>query len=126
VNLLANAVKFTDEGGAITLRARPGSDGAVIFEVEDTGIGIPEHELPRIFEPFRQVDGGDERAFGGVGLGLSLVRRLVDLLGGVLEVESRLGEGSLFRVTLPSLPWSEEVESEGRERPEGSGARHVA
>ena len=126
VNLLANAVKFTDEGGAITLRARPGSDGAVIFEVEDTGIGIPEHELPRIFEPFRQVDGGDERAFGGVGLGLSLVRRLVDLLGGVLEVESRVGEGSIFRVTLPSLPWSEVVESEGTERPEGSGARHVA
>ncbi|MCB9611566.1 MAG: HAMP domain-containing histidine kinase [Sandaracinus sp.] len=118
VNLLANAVKFTDEGGKVTLRAHPGTDGAV-FEVIDTGIGIPELELPRIFEPFRQVEGGDERTFGGVGLGLSLVRRLVELLDGVLEVESLVGEGSTFRVILPALPWAEAPD-------DVSGARRVA
>lgn len=115
VNLLANAVKFTDDGGSISLRAR-NVDGALWLEVEDTGIGIPAEELPRIFEPFRQVDGGDERAFGGVGLGLSLVRRLVDALGGVLEVESELGHGSTFRVTLPSLALSEVAEDSGARR----------
>jgi signal transduction histidine kinase len=103
VNLLANAVKFTPDGGQVTLRARvlPGEPARVELAVEDTGIGIPQDELPRIFEPFRQVDGTTERRYGGAGLGLALVQRLTHLLGGSIAVRSAPGEGSAFTVTLP-------------------------
>jgi signal transduction histidine kinase len=100
VNLLANAVKFTPEGGQIALRAFTAGDH-VAFEVSDSGIGIPEGELPRIFEVFRQVDGSDEREFGGVGLGLALVKQLVTALGGTVEVASEQGSGTRFTVKLP-------------------------
>ncbi|NCQ60024.1 MAG: hypothetical protein GW913_05040 [Myxococcales bacterium] len=100
LNLLVNAVKFTEEGGRITLRAMR-RDDEVVFEVEDTGIGIPEDELASIFEAFYQVDGSDERSQGGVGLGLTIVDRMLDLLDGEFEIESRVGEGSTFRVVLP-------------------------
>jgi signal transduction histidine kinase len=100
VNLLANAVKFTPEGGRIALRAFA-AGGDVAFEIADTGVGIPEDELPRIFEVFRQVDGSDEREFGGAGLGLALVRHLVTALGGTVEVASEPGAGTRFTVRLP-------------------------
>jgi PAS domain S-box-containing protein len=102
-NLLANAVKFTPDGGHVVLRARAleGAPARVALAVEDTGIGIPEDELPRIFEPFRQVDGTTERRYGGAGLGLALVQRLTHLLGGSIAVRSAPGEGSAFTVTLP-------------------------
>jgi signal transduction histidine kinase len=103
VNLAVNAVKFTPEGGSVWLRAR-GHGGGVAFEVQDTGTGIAKAELSRIFEPFRQVDGSDERQFGGVGLGLALVQRLVDVLGGSVQVQSEVGEGSVFTVALPLQP----------------------
>jgi signal transduction histidine kinase len=103
VNLLGNAIKFTPEGGHISLRAMS-VRGGVAFEVRDTGVGIPEEELPRIFEAFRQVDGSDERQFGGVGLGLALVDRWVKLLGGSVEVQSGVGAGTVFTVWLPVAP----------------------
>lgn len=100
VNLVANAAKFTPERGDVWVRAELRGE-QVILEVEDTGIGIPEDKLQVIFEAFRQVDGGDERTYGGVGLGLALVHRLCDLLGGKVEVTSTVGKGSRFTVTLP-------------------------
>jgi signal transduction histidine kinase len=103
VNLLANAVKFTPEGGVVTIRARshPGDEPAVLFVVEDTGIGIAPEDREAIFEPFRQAQAGDDKGFGGVGLGLALVARLTDLLGARVELESQIGKGSTFRVIVP-------------------------
>ncbi len=103
LNILANAVKFTPEGGSIRLSARPDGDH-VILAVRDTGVGIPPDELPHIFDEFRQVDGSASREYGGVGLGLALVRRLIDVLGGDVHVESEPGVGSTFTVTLPLTP----------------------
>jgi signal transduction histidine kinase len=101
LNLLANAVKFTPEGGRIGLSCRRLDAGHVAIGVRDTGIGIPDDEIEQVFEEFRQVDGSDERAHGGIGLGLALVKRLAALLGADLTVVSRYGEGSTFTVTLP-------------------------
>ena len=98
-NLISNAVKFTEEG-QVTVRLRVSAETAVI-EVEDTGIGIADEQVERIFEEFAQESEGITRDYEGVGLGLSITRRLVDLLGGQIEVESEKGVGSLFRVTLP-------------------------
>jgi signal transduction histidine kinase len=100
VNLVANAAKFTPEGGRVIVRARLSGQDAVL-EVEDTGIGIAPEDQAAIFEAFRQLDASDERGYGGVGLGLALVRRLVELLGGRVEVESVVHKGSTFRVVLP-------------------------
>lgn len=104
VNLVANAVKFTPAGGRVTVRAARRGD-RIILAVEDTGIGIAAADRRRIFEPFRQVDGGDERGYGGVGLGLALVARLTDLLGGRIELDSEVGRGSTFRVVIP-VAWA--------------------
>ncbi|HEY1546803.1 MAG TPA: HAMP domain-containing sensor histidine kinase [Kofleriaceae bacterium] len=109
VNLVSNAVKFTPEGGHVFVRARAGRAGArgkehedtVVLEVRDTGVGISPADRERIFEPFRQIDGGDERVFGGVGLGLALVARLTDLLACDVELDSEVGKGSTFRVIVP-------------------------
>jgi signal transduction histidine kinase len=102
LNLVSNAIKFTPDGGSITVRVRhtPDRDGVTI-EVADTGIGIPSDHLGRIFDEFYQVDGSLTREHGGVGLGLALVRRLLAMLGGSVEVTSELGRGSTFRVRLP-------------------------
>jgi signal transduction histidine kinase len=103
VNLVSNAVKFTPEGGRVTVRATP-RDGAVALEIIDTGIGIAPDERIAIFEPFRQAEHGDDKGYGGVGLGLALVARLTDLLGAEVELESTVGKGSTFRVIVP-LTW---------------------
>lgn len=103
LNLLANAIKFTPDGGTVTLRARA-VDDAIELEVADTGIGIPAAQLERIFDEFHQVDGSSSREYGGVGLGLTLVRRLLDLLGGTITVTSTTGIGSTFQVRLPRNP----------------------
>jgi signal transduction histidine kinase len=117
-NLAENAVKFTPQGGSIHLRADPaeleaGDDGglgavlmstprrAIAFTVRDTGIGMPEEELPKIFDAFYQVDGSSTREHGGAGLGLSIVRRLVDAHGGEVRVSSQVGAGTSFTVVLP-------------------------
>ncbi|MBA3542589.1 MAG: HAMP domain-containing histidine kinase [Deltaproteobacteria bacterium] len=103
VNLLANAVKFTPESGRVTIQARRRGDDAVAFDIIDTGIGIAPKDQAAIFEPFRQVErgSGDEKEYGGVGLGLALVARLTDLLGAKVEVESQVNKGSTFRVIVP-------------------------
>ncbi|MBX3251533.1 MAG: HAMP domain-containing histidine kinase [Myxococcales bacterium] len=124
VNLLANAVKFTPEGGVITLEVQTHED-AIAFAVRDTGIGIAPEHLERIFEPFSQVDGSDEREYGGVGLGLPLVRRLVDALEGSITLDSAIGEGTTFHVTLPCLGQWPDVDTLV-ERAETSGARRIA
>ena len=100
VNLLGNAVKFTD-AGAVTLRLAQGGARPVRIDIEDTGIGIPADELPRLFRPFAQVDTGLTRRHGGTGLGLYISRRLATLLGGHIEVASEPGVGSTFSVVLP-------------------------
>ncbi len=99
-NLLGNAVKFTEKGH-VWLRIYGIDDDHWAIEVEDTGIGIPENMLDEIFEPFRQVDGSPTRRYKGSGLGLSIVKRLVELMHGEIKVESTPGKGSKFTVILP-------------------------
>ena len=100
VNLLDNAVKYNRPGGRVTLTLGGDRDGATL-EVRDTGIGIPQESLPRIFERFYRVDKGRSRDEGGTGLGLAIVKHVVQLHGGRVDVESQLGSGSRFRVWLP-------------------------
>lgn len=99
-NLLSNALKFT-ERGSVTVSARRRADD-VTFVVTDTGIGIEPDALATIFEPFRQADGSTARRYGGIGLGLHIVRRATERLGGTVRAQSTLGEGSRFEVVLPS------------------------
>ncbi len=98
INLIGNAIKFTEQG-KVTLRARL-QDSLAVFEVSDSGMGIPEDQIEIIFEPFRQVDSSSTRKIGGTGLGLTITRRLIELHGGELSVSSKLGQGSTFRFTL--------------------------
>jgi Signal transduction histidine kinase len=102
LNILGNAIKFTGEGGSIELRAaRKGNQ--VLVTVRDTGIGIPEDKLDRIFEPFYQVERGTTRRYEGVGLGLAISRDLARTMGGEVVVDSVLGEGTTVTVTLPAI-----------------------
>lgn len=99
-NLISNAIKFSGRNSKIIVKAeRRGNK--VILEVQDFGRGIPEDKLSKIFEPFYQVDSGMDRKFGGAGLGLTIVKGIVEAHGGKIEVESKVGEGSTFRIILP-------------------------
>jgi signal transduction histidine kinase len=109
-NIVSNAIKFTEEG-YVELRAF-GEDGWIFVEVEDTGIGISEEELDGIFEKFRQADGSSTRRAEGTGLGLAITRHLVEMHGGQIEVQSQVGEGSTFTVSLPLERPEEEEQSE--------------
>ncbi len=100
-NLINNAIKFTDQGHVAISARHVSGKKAVEFKVADTGIGIPEESLPVIFERFRQVDSSDTRAHGGVGLGLHVVKKFTEMLGGTVEVESEVDKGSTFTVTIP-------------------------
>ena len=100
VNLINNSVKFTEKG-SIHMSLRRNDEKTWSMEVRDTGIGIPEAEIPTIFEAFRQVDSTATRKYGGFGLGLSIVKQLTELMEGHIVVTSTLGEGSSFTVTLP-------------------------
>jgi signal transduction histidine kinase len=100
-HLVANAIKFTAEGTIIVRVDEVTVKEVIELRVEDTGPGIAEEYLPAIFEPFRQVDGAPTRRYGGAGLGLAIVHRYVGLLGGKIEVHSRLGVGTTFVVSLP-------------------------
>jgi two-component system, OmpR family, phosphate regulon sensor histidine kinase PhoR len=99
-NLVDNALKYTPEEGTIRLRWWS-DDTHVTLEVNDTGIGIPEADLPRIFERFYRVDRARSREVGGTGLGLSIVKHVVERMDGSIKVESRLGKGSTFTILLP-------------------------
>jgi two-component system phosphate regulon sensor histidine kinase PhoR len=99
-NLLDNGIKYNRNGGRLVKRLFADDDAAVL-EVEDSGICIPADSLTRVFERFYRVDKGRSRSEGGTGLGLAIVKHVAQLHGGRVEVESHLGEGSVFRVFLP-------------------------
>jgi PAS domain S-box-containing protein len=102
-NLLTNAIKFTNRGGTVTVRVTSTGD-AVTLSLRDTGIGIDPAFMPHVFERFRQQDSSTTRAHGGIGLGLAIVRRLVELHGGHITAESEgIGRGSTFTVELPAI-----------------------
>ena len=105
-NLLANAIKFTDPGGQVTVRLEVNPDEQVaVVTVQDTGVGIEPEVLPHVFELFAQADDGSGRSRDGLGLGLALVKGLVELHGGEVGVESEgTGHGTLVRFSLPLMP----------------------
>jgi signal transduction histidine kinase len=102
LNLLWNAIKFTPEGGRISVMAERGADGALHIEVSDTGIGMSPEEIPIALKPFRQVDSSLTRKYGGTGLGLPLVKSRVELHGGSLGIASAPGAGTTVTLTFPS------------------------
>ena len=104
LNLVRNAVSYTPEGGIVSVSVALAGPGRLGFCVADTGIGIPPEALPHVFERFYRADASRARASGGFGLGLSIVRDLVQAMGGTVEVESVKGEGSRFLVLLPAAP----------------------
>jgi len=100
-NLINNAIKFTDKGGiTVSVRCLPDAK-AVQFKVMDTGMGISKDSLRVVFEMFKQGDGVERRLHGGVGLGLYIVKKFTELMGGKVEVESEHGKGSTFTITIP-------------------------
>lgn len=102
LNVVGNAIKYTKQGSiAMSARHLPEA-GQIEFEVADTGIGIPQEELPHIFEMFSQVKGGRTRSSGGVGLGLHIVKKFTEVLGGEIRVTSEVGKGSTFTITIPT------------------------
>jgi PAS domain S-box-containing protein len=101
-NLVSNAVKFTDPSGRIDIKLRRNGSGKVRLDVTDTGIGISREALPRLFREFEQLDAGPGRRYQGSGLGLSLTKKLVELHGGTIGVESEVGKGTTFSVMLPA------------------------
>jgi signal transduction histidine kinase len=126
LNLVSNAFKYTLTGGiTVGLRAAP-DGGAVLLTVSDTGIGVPEAELPHIFDRFHRIEGQRGRTLEGTGIGLALVNELVRLHGGSIAVESRVGTGTTVTVRLPfgrsHLPDDRVTETLGRSTPEGSAA----
>ena len=102
LNLLSNAIKFTPEGGKINVKLTQGSDGERIIEVTDTGIGMRQEDLGKVFEMFQQADSSVTRKHGGTGLGLALAKQFVELHGGKIWAESELDRGTKFTVVLPA------------------------
>jgi two-component system phosphate regulon sensor histidine kinase PhoR len=103
-NLIGNGIKFTPRGGTVRVEVQAEPEGAASITVADTGIGIDPAELPRIFDRFFRGSRANEARGSGSGLGLAIVRSIVDMHGGTVAVESRLGAGTTFRVTLPAQP----------------------
>ncbi|HLZ81598.1 MAG TPA: ATP-binding protein, partial [Ktedonobacteraceae bacterium] len=101
INLVSNALKFTETGGVIIRCKALENYDMIRVSVNDSGIGISPAALGYIFEAFRQADGSTTRRFGGTGLGLTIARKLIELQGGEVAVESILGQGSIFSFTLP-------------------------
>jgi signal transduction histidine kinase len=102
-NYLSNAIKFTPEGGRVEMRILPEGDDRFRVEVEDNGIGISPEDLGRLFVEFQQLDSGATKRYPGTGLGLALTKRLVEVQGGVVGVESTPGKGSTFFAVLPRV-----------------------
>ena len=122
VNLISNAAKYTEPGGRIEVAAERRGD-EVVLRVRDNGIGIAPEMLPRVFDLFAQAEPSLDRAQGGLGIGLTVVRRLVELHGGRVEVESEQGQGAEFRVFLPGLPVRPEEMVPASTAAEGHAAR---
>ncbi|MCP5152578.1 MAG: PAS domain S-box protein [Ectothiorhodospiraceae bacterium] len=107
LNLLSNAIKFTERGHVSLSATRDGEH--LVLRVSDTGIGLGEGEMERLFEPFQQADSSTSRHYGGTGLGLTITKRIVDLMGGDIVVRSKVGEGSVFEARLPLIEAAGEV-----------------
>ncbi len=124
VNLLSNAIKFTKSGEvvlSVTSKLKDQLDPApyqIIFTVKDTGIGIPEDRMNRLFKPFSQVDASTTRQYGGTGLGLAISQRLVEMMGGKISVTSKIGEGSSFSFNIftPYVSKSELIHNENQQQ----------
>jgi len=101
--LLDNGIKFSPSGGKVVITLKESLSNVVTISIADTGIGIPAAQLKEIFEPFHQLDGSSTRSYGGTGLGLSLVRQIVEAHGSMLDVESEVGKGSTFAFPLLSV-----------------------
>ncbi len=108
-NLISNAIKFTKKG-TIEIGYKNYEDGKVLFYVKDTGIGLPPGKVNVIFERFRQAEESSTKEYGGTGLGLTISKKLVELLGGSIWVESKVDQGSVFYFTLPNIPATRRVE----------------
>lgn len=120
-NLIGNAIKFTDKGGVKLGIAAAGE--ALSFRVEDSGIGIPADQLDRVFEKFTQANNSDTRRHGGTGLGLTICRELAELMQGSIALESEVGKGSVFTLTLPMKTChAEDVAVSAKDTPAGTGA----
>ena len=104
VNLTGNAVKFTEEGGRVTLPVSTRESGHVHLSVQDTGIGIASDDISAIFERLSSADGSHTRKHQGTGLGLAISKKMVELHGGTLSVSSEVGVGSTFTIELPNQP----------------------
>ena len=102
--LIDNAVKFTPSGGHVAVNLKEESTNLIMVSIADTGIGIPAHRLDEIFEPFHQLDDSSTRKVGGTGLGLSLVRQIVEAHGSLLDVNSTEGKGTTFKFPLLVVP----------------------
>jgi len=130
INLVGNAVKFTERGEVLlkidTAPAGKGKPSLIRFTVSDTGIGIPEEKVARIFDSFTQADESTTRNFGGTGLGLSISRELVEVMGGRLELETTSGEGSTFHFALPLPSVAARPEESAVARPDLTGTRVLA
>lgn len=115
-NLLSNALKFTTRTGKVVLHAsqisKAGQKPFLQLKVQDSGIGIPEDQLPKIFDRFYQADGSSTRKRGGTGIGLALTKKLVDLMGGTITVESAIGKGTMFTILLPITNQATLIEKE--------------
>ena len=114
-NLIGNAIKFTDDG-AVTVSVRPDHEGRVVFSISDTGVGIAAERLEEIFNPFEQADDTTTRRFGGTGLGTTISKQLVELMGGKINARSQPDQGSCFYFDLPLKP----TEAQARNRPHTS------
>jgi CheY-like chemotaxis protein/nitrogen-specific signal transduction histidine kinase len=124
VNLLGNAIKFTERGG-VTVRVswkspENSSSGTLMMDVEDTGIGIPADKLEEVFKPFVQADSRQTAEQEGTGIGLTIVKRIMDLMGGALTVESVVGQGTVFHLQLPNVPLSERLPAGDHAEPSGA------
>ncbi len=123
LNLLGNAIKFT-QSGEVTLRVAPDANRSVPtalrFTVSDTGIGIPREKLGQVFERFTQANSSTTRRFGGSGLGLTISKRLVELMGGRIWVESEVGKGSVFAFAVPFEIWATGQSADDRAGRHGS------
>jgi two-component system phosphate regulon sensor histidine kinase PhoR len=111
INLIENAIKYNRQGGTVTVSIFTGAD-TVALSISDTGVGIPEEHIPRLFERFYRADKGRSRSMGGTGLGLSIVKHIVKSMNGTIEVHSKLGEGTEFLVTMPKVAPMEDTPAE--------------